>query len=645
MAELNNPAARAELRRIRDNDDGAYLAQGLYVFRLVTTAQGGTRGGITLPLALNPSTEVLTEPFSVAARPTVDGGLFVEENGVIARSWKISGTFGLAPKDQDLSASGFLPFDISDSLRNNRALGDSVNVNGVYSGLKHFQIFREMFREYGNLKRSPAYAPGTTMFLYTSKERESWRVIPQSFTMTRPARTLYAYTIECLLVDQANFTAGSRISDLAAISPRPETVISQFQDAVDNARQGFGAVVTKINDVRNTIRRAILAVDQAITSVTSLVNELDTLARGFQAIIGDFFAIGDAVLDLANGVKSILSIPQFFVDDVSTRIASFRARYEATFGGGTVVSRELRKAEDALDSLRLRPELFEPTPIQRFQNLLAQSNRGLGSEPDAVNVRQAIQSPQSSLAAVEGQGTGPTGFDAAVFRRGSQRASLAGIPVPRSLEVTRVIPGDTLQTIAAAQLGDASRWRELAILNGLSAPFISEAGLPGTLRPGDEILIPSNLASPEVRGTQATLGVPPSRPLREQLYGADFGVRDAGNSGLAKFDLVLDPTGTDFAVVSGVNCVVQGIQTRLATTVGSIPFYPNVGIQAEIGRPNREGVRTLLEADIASQIISDPRVSRARNVVLDTSGADIVGATVDVSLVSYRENVTIQTRV
>ena len=57
-------------------------------------------------------------------------------------------------------------------------------------------------------------------------------------------------------------------------------------------------------------------------------------------------------------------------------------------------------------------------------------------------------------------------------------------------EVT-VLFGDSLPSIAAREMSDARRWLDLALANGLKSPYISEEGVPGTLRPGQPILIPT----------------------------------------------------------------------------------------------------------------------------------------------------------
>jgi nucleoid-associated protein YgaU len=55
---------------------------------------------------------------------------------------------------------------------------------------------------------------------------------------------------------------------------------------------------------------------------------------------------------------------------------------------------------------------------------------------------------------------------------------------PRPHKVHRVLPGETLDRIAAQHYGDPTRWRALATANGIDDPL--------ALRPGSLLSIPRN---------------------------------------------------------------------------------------------------------------------------------------------------------
>jgi hypothetical protein len=50
--------------------------------------------------------------------------------------------------------------------------------------------------------------------------------------------------------------------------------------------------------------------------------------------------------------------------------------------------------------------------------------------------------------------------------------------------------GDTLETIAQAKLGDPSLWTDIAEVNGLKSPYISDTPAEGVVIPGDNIYLP-----------------------------------------------------------------------------------------------------------------------------------------------------------
>jgi hypothetical protein len=50
--------------------------------------------------------------------------------------------------------------------------------------------------------------------------------------------------------------------------------------------------------------------------------------------------------------------------------------------------------------------------------------------------------------------------------------------------------GDTLETIALAELGNSSFWTDIAQMNGLTSPYISDKSAKGVVAPGDTISLP-----------------------------------------------------------------------------------------------------------------------------------------------------------
>ncbi len=65
-----------------------------------------------------------------------------------------------------------------------------------------------------------------------------------------------------------------------------------------------------------------------------------------------------------------------------------------------------------------------------------------------------------------------------------------------------VKPGDSLSIIARDQLDDLSRWRELAYMNSIEAPYVIQPGQIIML-PGDE-LVRLTVTAPPVNGAAAT---------------------------------------------------------------------------------------------------------------------------------------------
>lgn len=170
---------------------------------------------------------------------------------------------------------------------------------------------------------------------------------------------------------------------------------------------------------------------------------------------------------------------------------------------------------------------------------------------------------------------------------------------------------DTLQLIAARELGDASRWPELIAYNGLVHPYITDdeaLAVNGVLLSGSMILVPA--AAPAISSTTDP----------EKVFGTDVYLE---NGKVAVSD-------GDFDLVSGLSNFGQAIRHRIETERGELIFHTDYGsfVRRLIGAANGPTAALLAAQYAKAAVLADQRV---RNVVSST--ADVSGDVVNVSVV------------
>lgn len=172
--------------------------------------------------------------------------------------------------------------------------------------------------------------------------------------------------------------------------------------------------------------------------------------------------------------------------------------------------------------------------------------------------------------------------------------------------------GDTLQAIAARELGDAGRWNDLIAYNNLVPPFLTDdpdrAG-QGVKMAGDLILVPA--PSPAVSTT-----TDPEKVFESDvdLTGGVLGVEDG-----------------DFAVVSGRANLRQALKHRVDTDRGELVFHLAYGssVRRMLGAVSGPTSAQLVAEYAKAAVRSDPRV---RQVV--SASAEVVGDAVNVTVVA-----------
>lgn len=189
--------------------------------------------------------------------------------------------------------------------------------------------------------------------------------------------------------------------------------------------------------------------------------------------------------------------------------------------------------------------------------------------------------------------------------------------------------GDTLQLIAQNELGDLSRWPELASYNSLSYPYIVNSGSRDSRirSAGEEITIPldSDLSTLNVDGINAT----DSKTITAYALGVDLSLMSESDNFIQRGttdELVsLSAGGKGIYTVGGYDNLKQALLMRLNTQKGSLPLHPEYGIDISqiIGKRNSVATVNKLKVMVEQALRYDGRVGSASVTAYKVSGEEV----------------------
>lgn len=180
--------------------------------------------------------------------------------------------------------------------------------------------------------------------------------------------------------------------------------------------------------------------------------------------------------------------------------------------------------------------------------------------------------------------------------------------------------GDSLQAIAARELGDASKWPDLAAINGLQPPWITddlgEASSTVLLAGQQQIKVPA--ASPAPSGVAD----------RDSVFGTDIALPGG--------KLQVTPGG-DLAVISGSPNLTQALTNRLASHTGDLTFHPEYGcdVYKLVGQGGTATADKLAATLVSRAVRSDGRVASVAKATGSLAG-DRISVTVTAVAVDGR---------
>ena len=163
--------------------------------------------------------------------------------------------------------------------------------------------------------------------------------------------------------------------------------------------------------------------------------------------------------------------------------------------------------------------------------------------------------------------------------------------------------GDTLQRVAARELGDAAQWIVLVEINDLEPPYITDD--------------PSEVSS-RVKLSGSQIIVPATSP--KATVSADLDSALGRDLRLTKGRL--SAINGKFNLVSGVDNYSQALKTLVVTEPGDLLFHPTYGcgVRRFIGSSNSRA-RAMLAGELVRRgVAADPRTGEVKKAAATVQG-------------------------
>lgn len=642
-----------EIVRQKQNKDDFFFKRLIYYFELRVPQKISAQLGnepFLFPLVIPPQNYSMSEPFAVEVTQTQGGGVYVEENGIIVRTIRLSGHTGWKPRTLPLKRS-VAPSLNKDDKNYSRSL-QPIWV-GALSGQRHFQYLQDsVFRTYGDLKRNPETAADTKLIFHNPKDQEDWEVIPQRFDLTRASGEplLYRYDIELLAVGPA--------ADAKATFSEDQNIFDAIKDKLAWIKAGADWVRGAVNDL------------------TAMVNEVRLFVQNINAILDSVNTVLGAVDDFLDGTTALIQAPYAFLEttidmlenalEIENSAQELRDATNATLDFPEIARQKLRQVQDGLERLGTAPEKWERgndtvmDDIRRFQ----ETRRRVSAE--RREEARAATAP-STFADLRNWGSKLTpGEELAIDGEMVIGGEIFKFRSARQIIVSQ---GDTLMSLAAQYLGDARKWQYIAIMNGLQPPFVNaqasaplvgsrisgttsgaDAGpFPQAVGIGSKILIPSNQVSVVDLPVLPVAGVKLEEPAENHLLGVDFALEVAvGYTGErnARYDIAIDVNmgSVDAKLVEGKDNIAQAVLQRLVTDQGTDTLYKNVGLQRVVGLGLSTVDIEMARFRVVEAVRADPRIVGVEDVEFNTED-DIFETDLTVSVRGSAESFTVKAAV
>ena len=451
-------------------------------------------------------------------------GIIVETEGVVFKDIVLQGTTGIFPGTRggantpgsNLFTDPFKapggPAGVDPQTGKSRASGVKT-----VSGYEEFMRLRQYFLKYASEK---VKSDGNLFLIFINeKDDQALIVEPLEFEMERSSKSPLTYNYRITLK-----AIGSLNTIFQGVSGPGES----------------GGVLGILEDVGNLSANISASLAQGRAVISESTRLLSRFSQALdQTFIGPLRQTELAMKDLADGVATVLSLPEVLVRNATSSVLGIAESANqiggsvSNFSVSTTSDQAKRLAQTAefqkqqqikdrmmTDSKVPIPRSFLERNIRSSQNLsndLADfTNLGdpffdqikgrvstvqasplkIVSDSEFLLMGTLEQTASDITLALASNGMFAADADIAFERAAALFSnpnlsveSQVNIPKPNFVREVVIESNDILERIAQREYGDASRWLDLVVLNNLKPPYISVDGGDGVKKPGEKLLI------------------------------------------------------------------------------------------------------------------------------------------------------------
>lgn len=618
-----------------------------YTFSVWVNGQPGQTAFQDFALPINPQELTQDETFAVVIQPT-QGGTAVNHSGVRYKDLVISGTTGISPFR---GAGGVRKTDGS-------AIFQATDLKHK-SGWEVFQLLANWFRAYHDFKSSGTPdAKDAVLVFQNFKDGEFLIIEVPKFTKKRSAASpfLYNYVITARVI--GNVQAVAKDKNALEFPASFDNFIQSSLDVLNVATGIFLRSQDILRQIEGTydqsvlepLRKMSLAL-KAFIGIPLTAYDMGRKAAKDTMTAADTFDIMSFIENHFNDQKNAGTLDSrlnsvVFPVDLKKTVSSVGPEFLFTLPGDSLqaipasvlpTKTQTAIASDQMNAVNLPRTFYDDLKVNltRIQDnaedffnlndatydaLFQRTPTLLGEQQKSVSDQEfeLLYAFDQAIEAINLLLSSNTLFKSTYPERIAQVNSVfdnqvAYVAEPAVKQIK--LPGQTsLERLALDELGDETRWVEIAELNNLKPPYISQDirdSREFIKRVGDSIMLPQ----PKIFGFSNV-------PINRQSYITQNLSELEKSLGIdlklgKDFDLELNNRG-DLNLIVGTDNAAQALLLKIAYEKGDLIDHPQIGVGLVIGdkAPSVMSVKT----DLIRTWTQDPRFEKISNLEIRRQG-------------------------